>query len=576
MVEEVAELLADRAQSKGQELVCDIQPSLPSRLRGDPGRLRQVLSNLADNAVKFTDGGEVLIRVRASEKSETTAQLHFEVRDTGIGISQEACNRLFQAFSQADGSTTRKYGGTGLGLAISKQLTEMMDGKIGVESQPGKGSTFWFNLPLEKQPDAAQPSLLAPDGLKALHVLIVDNHPETLGSLRRQLAFWGIRSEGATNAPKAAQMVRSFQMLDDPFNIVLLDNALPDMGAAILAKGISHDAAVHKPRVILMTPIASRHHDEETLKADIDATLAKPVRQARLLQALAGEVDTPAPRLTLSRARTLAKIASTPAPCRILVAEDNIVNQKVVVYMLQKLGLRADVAANGKEAVMALERIPYDLVLMDCQMPEMDGFEATAEIRRREQVAPTRLPIIAMTANAMPGDREKCLLGGMDDYLAKPVKTEDLAALLQHWLPGQAAAETSETTLSSDAETKPTAEAPPVDLSRLQGIYKHDDRAVGELLEIYLSTTQTLIEQLGAAIAQRNGKLGARLAHEIKGASAYIAAQEMLRLARSIEAAIKKSEWEEVERHFDELEPIFIRTWGFINGLDLSTDTATQ
>ena len=564
-VEEVAELLADRAQSKGLELVCDIQPDLPCHLRGDPGRLRQVLTNLADNAVKFTEAGEVVIRVRCSEQSETWVELEFEVSDTGIGIDEEGRKRLFLSFSQADGSTTRKFGGTGLGLAISRQLTEMMGGSIGVDSEPGHGSTFWFDVRLQKQA-GTEPRLRPHDALRGLHVLLADDHPSSRAMLQRQLAAWAMRTGEATGGTQAIQMLRDAQARGNRYDLILLGSSLPDADASAVTRTIHSDAALGNVKIVLLTTIAGRRHEEETLKASVDETVSKPVRQARLYHALSGAIGV-AP-LHASPHGERARPLGPGATARILVAEDNTVNQKVVMFMLQKLGLRADVAANGQEAVDALARIPYDLVLMDCQMPEKDGFEATAEIRRREQAQgnAARTPIIAMTANAMPGDREKCLAEGMDDYLAKPVKTEDITAILQRWLPDAAGAAVAST---GSQDSAAAGDGPPVDLGRLHGIYRDNDKAVQELLGIYLETTRDLIEQLGQAIGHRDRKSAARTAHEIKGASAYIAAGEMVSLARAIEAAAKKEEWENAERGLEELEPAFIRTWGFIEGLDV-------
>ena len=573
-VEEVAEMLADRAQSKGLELVCDIEPDLPYRLCGDPGRLRQVLTNLADNAVKFTKTGEVVIRVRCSEQSETWAQLEFEVSDTGIGIDEEGRKRLFQSFSQADGSTTRKYGGTGLGLAISRQLTEMMGGGIGVDSEPGQGSVFWFNVRLNKQ--SGTQAITPPAGaLRGLHVLVVDDHASTRTMLKRQLAAWDMRVEEAANGAQGLQALRNFQAAGNPIDLILLDSSLPDPEPSALARAIHGDAALRHAKIILLTSIAGRHHEEETLQAGIDESLSKPMRQARLYQALAAASGIAPPRPDSGSERV--PLSAAGATSRILIAEDNTVNQKVVLFMLQKLGLRADIAANGQEAVDAAARIPYDVILMDCQMPEMDGFEATAEIRRREraQGSATRTPIIAMTANAMPGDREKCLAEGMDDYLAKPVKAEDIMAMLQRWLPGRAAGTALENAPDQDMAGA-ASDGPPVDLGRLQGIYKDNEKAVQELLGIYLETTRELIAQLEQAIRLRDTKVAARLAHEIKGASAYIAAEQVLQLARSIEAAARKAEWASAERTFEELEPAFIRAWGYIKGLDDGGDTPAK
>jgi len=390
--------------------------------------------------------------------------------------------------------------------------------------------------------------------------------------LKRQLAAWDMRVEEAANGAQGLQALRNFQAVGDPIDLIVLDSSLPDPEPSTLARAIHGDPVLRRVKIVLLTTIAGRHHEEETLQAGVDETLSKPVRQARLYQALAAASGIAPARPDVPERIPLSAAGAT---ARILIVEDNTVNQKVVLFMLQKLGLRADIAANGQEAVDAAARIPYDVILMDCQMPEMDGFEATAEIRRREraQGSATRTPIIAMTANAMPGDREKCLAEGMDDYLAKPVTSDDIMAMLQRWLPVRAAGTAVENTPDQDMAT---SDGPPVDLGRLQGIYKNNEKAVQELLGIYLETTRELIAQLEQAIRLRDAKAAARLAHEIKGASAYIAAEQVLRLARGIEAAAKKAEWESVERTFEELEPAFIRAWGYIKGLDDGGDTSAK
>lgn len=566
-IEEVAELLAEQAQSKGLELVCDIQPTLPAKLRGDPGRLRQILTNLVVNAIKFTEIGEVLIHVRAKDETDTSVQLGFEVIDTGIGISKEVRNKLFQAFSQADGSTTRKFGGTGLGLTISKQLVEMMGGSIGINSEPGQGSTFWFTLNLQKQTGISDAKTEQPFDFSGLKALIVDDHSSTCSMLERQLAQWGIRSETASNGVHALKTLRAGVVMHESANLVLINGALPDLDTASLVKAIRNDSSFDGLKIIAMTNLGERLQEEESLKEAIDAVINKPVRQARLCHAIAQATHrTSATPIQGSVPDSL--LANSASPNRILIAEDNIINQKVVVYMANKLGLRADVAANGLEAIEALSRISYDLVLMDCQMPEMGGFEATGEIRRREKISAIaqHTPIIAMTANAMPGDREKCIASGMDDYLPKPVKLEELSAMLERWLPGRLPIHTppahKEATKADDGAN------PPLNLSRLFEIYKHDEGAVQELLAIYLSTTQTLIDKLERAIDEQNSRTCARTAHEIKGASAYIGALEMQELARHIELSAKEEKWHEVERSFEETEPAFIRVWAYVNKLE--------
>lgn len=565
-IEEVAELLAEQAQSKGLELICDIQPALHAKLCGDPGRLRQVLTNLVVNAIKFTEIGEVLIRVRAREENDTAVQLRFEVIDTGIGISKETRGKLFQAFSQADGSTTRKFGGTGLGLTISKQLVEIMGGRIGIHSEPGQGSTFWFSLNLKKQTGRSDAKTEQPFDFTGLKALIVDAHANMRSMLAEQLKQWGIQTETASSGVHALKMLRAWGSMHEPVNLVLVNSSLPDLDATSLSKAIRNDTSLDNLKIIVMTNLGERLQ-EESRKGVIDAVINKPVRQVRLCHAIAQVTHRTSVTPIEDKAPDLL-VTDSAAPNRILIAEDNIINQKVVVYMANKLGLRADVAANGLEAIEALSRIPYDLVLMDCQMPEMGGFEATGEIRRREKISATtqRTPIIAMTANAMPGDREKCIASGMDDYLPKPVKLEELSAMLERWLPERLP-------IHMPASPKETASAddganPPLNLNRLFEIYKHDESAVQELLALYLSTTQTLIDKLESAISERNSRTCARTAHEIKGSSAYIGALEMQELARRIELSAKEEKWHEVERGFEEAEPAFIRVWAYVNKLE--------
>jgi len=395
-VEGIRKLFTPRTQLKGLELFCHIEPTLPPLLHGDPGRLRQILANLTDNAIKFTDSGKIVIDARLQEETSSDMLVRFEVRDTGIGIAPQAASRLFQSFSQADGSTTRKYGGTGLGLAISKQLVELMGGKIGMESEPEKGSCFWFTARLAKQ---------------------------------------------STSVPGS-------------------------------------EPAVHN---------------------------------------MAGSI---------------------PRSMRVLVAEDNSVNQKVIQHMLQRSGIEPEIAANGREAVQAASRTRFDLILMDCQMPEQDGFEATMEIRRGEPPQ-THQPIVAMTANAMPGDRERCLASGMDDYLVKPLKPESLEAILQRFAP-----------------PSPTIHGA-IDMARLNSTLGKDQAFQREMIDLYLATTRPLLDKITTALAAKDLAACQRAAHEIKGASSYIAATGMAENSRNLEQAAKVADWKNVELNLKDLETGF-------------------
>ncbi len=439
--EETVGLLAERAHGKGLEITSLVEADVPVGLRGDPGRIRQVLVNLLGNAVKFTEEGEVVVRVSLIEESDDAAVVRFEVSDTGIGLSEEQHSRLFQSFSQADASTTRKYGGTGLGLAISKQLVELMGGEIGVESKPGAGSTFFFTLPLEKQPEGARPVHQSSRAdLHDLRVLMVDDNETNRKIVYEQVTSWGMRNGSAEDGQSALKLLRSAAEAGEPYDLVIIDMQMPGMDGMELARTIKADPSIAPTKLVMASSGGRRADGEEARGAGIEVYLTKPVKQSQLYDALATIMGTPrgdglGRRGEEKRLVTYGHEDEVRSRARVLVAEDNTVNQKVAVKMLERLGYRADVAADGLEAVEALALIPYAIVLMDVQMPEMDGYEATAEIRRREgEDANRRTPIIAMTANAMQGDREKALVAGMDDYVAKPVDPEELGAALARWV----------------------------------------------------------------------------------------------------------------------------------------------
>jgi signal transduction histidine kinase/DNA-binding response OmpR family regulator len=438
-VEEAIDLLAEKAHGKGLELACLIDHDVPTALRGDPGRLRQILLNLVSNAVKFTDHGEVIVRICATEETDSTVLVRCDVSDTGIGITPETRARLFQSFSQADTSTTRKYGGTGLGLVISQRLTAMMGGTIGVESTPGQGSTFWFTARLAKQPLAAQVTPALPASLPGRRVLIVDDHATNRTILQHQVLRWGMHSTCVESGEQALDMLRTAVRRGEPYDLIILDMHMPVMDGLTLARIIKADPTLAQHPLVMLTSVAQRGHRQLAQEAGICAYLTKPVRQSQLFDCLATVLGATEVPEVASPPAVSPTTSDTPVEHRerlhlpILVAEDNVVNQRVAVRLLEKLGYRADVVANGHEAVAALESIPYAVVFMDVHMPEMDGYAATAMIRQREGTS-KHTPIIAMTANALEGDREKCLAAGMDDYLSKPVRYADLEALLERWL----------------------------------------------------------------------------------------------------------------------------------------------
>jgi two-component system sensor histidine kinase/response regulator len=443
-VESTLDMLAERAQAKGTELVMAMQPDVPRLLRGDPGRLRQVLVNLVGNAIKFTEGGEVVIRVGPQAESDNRVVLRFEVQDTGAGIPEAVQQKLFQAFEQADSSTSRHHGGTGLGLAISKQLVIMMDGQIGVESEPGKGSTFWFTAQFERPAGDQPPVAGERDGWSNLRVLVVDDNATTRQILRHQIFAWKLQKGSAASGHEALRVLRAAAAEGHPYDLALLDVEMPEMDGLTLARAIKGDPAIASTRLIALTPLGYAVAEKKIQEAGIDAALSKPVKQSRLFDCLVtvlGKTETaslwtskagsaPTPPLSAS---VQEKLQNT----RILLAEDNAVNQKVALAWLKKLGFTADAVGNGIEVLEALQRVPYSLIFMDCQMPEMDGFEATRLIRKREldsgQACPWKAPvhIIALTASAMQGDREKCLAVGMNDYVSKPVRLAELRDALE-------------------------------------------------------------------------------------------------------------------------------------------------
>ncbi len=449
-VESTLDMLAERAQAKGIELVMAMPPAVPRLLRGDPGRLRQVLVNLVGNAIKFTEGGEVVVRVTQQTESDNRVVLRFEVRDTGVGIPAATQTKLFQAFTQADSSTTRRYGGTGLGLAISKQLVIMMDGQIGLESEPGKGSTFWFTAQFEK-PTGDQPPLAGErDGWSNLRVLVVDDNATSRQILRHQIFAWKLQKGSAADGHEALRVLRAAAAEGHPYDLALLDVEMPEMDGLTLARAIKADPAIAGTRLIALTPLKHALTGKKMQAVGIDASLSKPVKQSRLFDCLVtviGKAEAanicaskpgaaPLPPLSTNVG---AKLEGT----RVLLAEDNAVNQKVALAWLQKLGCSADAVGNGIEVLEALQRIPYTLIFMDCQMPEMDGFEATRLIRKREldtgQACPWKSPvyIIALTASVMQGDRETCLAVGMNDYVSKPMHLGELQAALERWQASQ-------------------------------------------------------------------------------------------------------------------------------------------
>jgi signal transduction histidine kinase/DNA-binding response OmpR family regulator len=562
VVEGVVDLLAERARAKGLELVSLVHSEVATRLRGDPGRLRQVLLNLVGNAIKFTERGEVFLNVAQQGGSDTHAHLCFEVHDTGIGLAPDVLPRLFRPFTQADGSMTRRYGGTGLGLAISKRLVEMMHGEIGVKSQPGQGSVFWFTVELARQPRDGHTELISHETLRGHRVLVVDDHATNRKILSHQLTSWGMRCDLAADGPEALTRLREASQTGDPYHLAVLDMQMPQMDGLALARAIKAEAAHAALRLVLLSSLGHRVEEHLLRTAAISACLVKPIKHTDLLNVLS-RVLSPAGRAAAEPTSDVS--ASTPRlgpplpsrRLRVLVAEDNVVNQKVAVQQLRNLGHTADVAANGLEVLEALERIAYDAILMDCQMPELDGYDATRHIRECERERPhvyrhrPPIPIIAMTAHAMQGDREKCLRAGMDDYVSKPVNLEALRAALERQprhsaglrpVPG------ADRTLNVQT------------LHRLRGLFASGQtEAVDQFIDLFLADTPQRLMELRQAFARRERPRLGTLAHTLKGSASNVGAERFAALSGSLEHAADAGSWETVGSCLVQVEEEFPR-----------------
>ncbi len=531
-VEDVAHLLVERAQSKGLELLCDLPADLPGVLRGDPSRLRQVLTNLLGNAIKFTTTGEVVLRSRVEQSTDTTVQVRFDIQDTGIGIDPTVQHQLFQPFTQAGISTAREYGGTGLGLAICKRLVELMGGEIGVHSTLGQGATFWFSVRLSMP---VSPVLPTPrTALTGVRILIVDDNATNRMILERSLSAWGLQSTSAASAAQALQHLHEALTLQQPYALVLLDMLMPTMDGLGLARVIRGEPALQALPLILLS---SAGHPGEAVEAlQIARCLGKPVRQAILYDTMVSVLSTttaPPPVPWASPSAALHGLRG-----HILLVEDNAINQLVATGMLRNLGVTFDIAVNGQEAVDAVSRQDYDLVLMDCEMPGVDGFQATRLIRTRESTQPRAggpLPIIAMTAHAFQGAREECITAGMNDYLAKPINQVRLGTLLMHWLPS--------TPVDQCPVVGRTDGSPPVVAPLLPVI---DPHAIAELrammrdkfdrlIQSYLQEFPTHFAMLHQALVEADAAVLHRVAHSMKSNSAYLGVTELTEIAYALE-----------------------------------------
>jgi two-component system sensor histidine kinase/response regulator len=580
--------MALRAHAKGLELLSDIRPNVPRTLIGDPGRLRQILVNLAGNAIKFTETGEVVVSVIVEARTENAITLHFAVKDTGIGIPPNRQQKIFEAFSQADSSTTRKYGGTGLGLSISTRLVALMGGRIWIESDPGQGSTFHFTVQMGIGQVSDLPAGHNLDGdfdLRGLRVLVVDDNATNRRILEEVLTQWEMQPASAENGPDALVAMTQAAQENQPFSLVLLDAMMPEMDGFMLAERISrHPELTHS--VLMMLSSADQPGDAaQCRRLGLSAYLSKPFKQSELRSLIVSTLDQqPAPVPAALPARQRAETVSAN-PLRLLLAEDNAVNQRLAVRLLEKQGHQVAVAANGRLAVAAWqkseqEQKPFDLILMDIQMPEMDGFEATRAIRE-QQKGKVPVPIVAMTAHAMTGDRERCLDAGMDGYLSKPLQPDKMLETINGLVSNNGlAANNHMVAKASDAEARklpstPSASQAVPDLEAVFDAESAKERTADdpelllEILGLFRDQLPPLLIETRAALTRCDAPALERAAHSLKGAAANISAEEVRTAAWGLEEAARNARWNEAAAAQDNLETALPRLMAALSAYGL-------
>ncbi len=550
-LDDIVRGLALRAHGKGLELLYHVYSQVPDRIIGDAGRLRQIIINLVGNAIKFTERGEIVVEVDVDARSDDRVALHFTVTDTGIGIPPGKQRIIFEAFSQADSSTTRKYGGTGLGLTISSQLVAMMTGRIWVESQPGHGSTFHFITDFALASEADTPVEVSSGDVSGLRVLVVDDNATNRRILLEVLANWGIRPAVVSSGGEALVELESARAANDPYALAIVDCMMPEMDGFALAAEIQRRATFGDLRLLMLSSALASGDRARARQLGFAAYLTKPICQSELLQTLTqtvgrgvspnGEVSPTAPRVAK---RSL----------NILLAEDSPVNQRLAVRWLEKFGHRVTIVNNGLEALRILETATFDLILMDVQMPEMGGIEATAHIRAKERGTGEHLPIIAMTAHAMKGDRDHCLASGMDGYVAKPIHAQQLFDAIEG-VELRASLETASVQTAS-IETPPSEEPEDIvcdatddtlDRDALLDRFNGDSDLLREIAMVFVETSPGLIRDLHDAAFRRDQETLKRMAHTLKSSVGYFSAKTAVDLARSIESKASNGDWTDVE-----------------------------
>jgi CheY-like chemotaxis protein/HPt (histidine-containing phosphotransfer) domain-containing protein len=540
-------ILGIRAHEKGVELAYRVAPDVPDRFLGDPARFRQVLLNLAGNAIKFTDHGEVVVSVTKEQLSETGAILHFSVRDTGIGIPKEKHASIFQAFQQADGSTSRRFGGTGLGLAVSSQLVELMGGRIWLESEPGKGSDFHYTARFNLDPGAEDVMPPRPDfDVSGLRVLVVDDNSTHLQIIQELLESWNMSPVTAADAKAAQQLLSVSDSASPPFKLAIIDADMPESDGFKLAIGINKQASLGLPIIMMLTHSSLRSHPD-LRGIGVKATVTKPVRSSDLLDSIKTSLDLDESRQEITPEVLNPLMQSGKKPLRILVAEDTPFNQKFIQRLLSRWGHQAVIVENGIKAVDAVTKQPFDIILMDVQMPKMDGFEATAEIRKLEARTGSHIPIIAMTAHAMKGDRERCLAAGMDDYTSKPISSDALRHIIAELVPAAKASP------QPPPRSAPNGTRAVIDKKALLNAFDNDWTFFREAVDMFLNDFPKMLSHIEAAVKANDPKELRMTSHALKGMVGNFQADTTAQTALALEEMGRNKDFNGVEKAFEKL-----------------------
>lgn len=553
VVEGACELLTTQARSKELSLMSFVDPQLPSRLRGDGERLRQILINLISNAIKFAASGEIVVKVIMESRENDIIKVRFAVIDSGIGLTTEEQQLLFQPFVQADGSISRRFGGTGLGLSISKRLVELMKGTISLESEKGKGSTFSFVVPMEAR---KEPKPTTKVQLQDVRVLVVDDEPNAQEILHCYLTSWGMKNDTSSSADSGMRQLRQAYLDGEPYTVAIIDLMMPDKSGIEMAQEILADPALSRTKLILLTACDTAGLGTQAIDLGFKAYIVKPVRQSQLLDCMLGVIRGSGPILTknaVDAKLVAARQHETLKAELVLVVEDHPMNQQVARLYLDELGFACHIANNGEEAVKAVVDSTYALVFMDCQMPEMDGLTATAHIRKAELATGRHIPIIAMTAHAMEGDQEKCIAAGMDDYISKPVEPSELKAIMEKWLPSPHLAEISGS--YKELQENTAIAGTPINIPWL--LERFDLKAVRLLIDMFISSTPETLEKIATAVEEKDCVTLLALTHYLKGACVNIDARKCVELCKQLEVIARQEDISAASEIHEKLEAAF-------------------